>query len=256
MLVRPLVLILIALATANPAHAKKLMSHRRPAQAEPIVCPPSLPRTGLLKMKNNVPFQVSVVTPCEVQKYFAEVAAAPDIPYQYPEDGCYARAHAMSRILEREDVITGKVFVEGNLRVETKNSPKGYVEWWYHVAPVLLVDRDGTPEVDVLDPSIFDHAVPVNDWLEIQTRHTNARRDNVYQTPRFNYIPNEKDEDLNDYKPEDIKDMDDTLLNYSKVVTQRKAGTSEPSGAWATPPPPNMPPVTWPDPVLPKENRR
>lgn len=207
------------------AEAKPAKTSRRPADIE---CPAHEPRVTMLKTKDDSEFPVSVITPCEVELYFANVAAAPNIPFGYPEDGCYARAHEMSRRLERQGVTTGKVFVEGNLRVETKNSPKGYVEWTYHVAPVVAVDYNGTVVVDVLDPSIFNHAVTVDEWIAIQTRHQGASRDSVYQTNRFHYIPSEKDEDLNDYKPDDLRDMENTLQSYMKVLMQRRLPKAPP----------------------------
>lgn len=203
-----------------------LKAKRGPAQYASEVCGtaddlPQAARYGSLKTKRGTEFKVSIVSLCQVARLFAEVASQPHIPFRYPEDGCYARAHEMSRILESEGIITGKVFIEGNLRVETKNSPTGYVEWWYHVAPVLIVDRHGLQDVAVLDPSIFDRAVTVEEWFQIQTKHQGGRRDKTYTTNRFAYTPANQDEDLNDYNPEDLANMESTMENYLKIQKER-----------------------------------
>lgn len=69
----------------------------------------------------------------------------------YPDDGCYARAALAIRNMFALFVpLPSKVFAFGNLKVETPNSPRGAVYWWYHVAPI--VDVDG--QRFVLDPAL------------------------------------------------------------------------------------------------------
>ena len=69
----------------------------------------------------------------------------------YPDDGCFARASLANRNLFRwYHPVPSKVFAFGNLRVKTKNSPRGVVGWWYHVAPIVEV----AGEKYVLDPAI------------------------------------------------------------------------------------------------------
>jgi hypothetical protein len=81
----------------------------------------------------------------------------------FPDDGCYARAALANRNLFRWfHPVPNKVFVFGNLRVKTPNSPRGSVGWWYHVAPIIEVDK----EKYVLDPSIeFTRPLPLVEWL-------------------------------------------------------------------------------------------
>ncbi|HXH32686.1 MAG TPA: protein-glutamine glutaminase family protein [Bacteriovoracaceae bacterium] len=69
----------------------------------------------------------------------------------YPDDGCYIRA-ALAVINARKlgAGTPNKVFAFGNLKATTANSPKGYVTWWYHVAPIVQV---GSTKY-VLDPAI------------------------------------------------------------------------------------------------------
>jgi len=116
-------------------------------------------------------FEVSMISYEYLVEIFNDLASRKNIPFRYPEDGCYARAHEMSAIMEKLKVITGKVFIEGSLHVDTTNSPKGYVEWWYHVAPIVKVKKGDEELVYVVDPSLFDKPVPAEEWYKIQTKH-------------------------------------------------------------------------------------
>lgn len=170
---------------------------------------------------NSREIGISSITPEYAEYLFTMVANMEEVPFMYPEDGCYARAHAMSRLLDGEGVESVKVFVEGDLRVETDNSPKGYVSWWYHVAPVVRV-RDGENFVNmVFDPSIFDRPVPVEEWVAIQTNRDPARVDNLYYTERFNYTPNRTRDDYDDYQDRDLEDMNYTMQGYLEVQNNR-----------------------------------
>ena len=91
---------------------------------------------------NKQQINISILSENEIQQLFQELNSKSHIPFGYPEDGCYARAQEMSLILDKKGVTTGKVFIEGDLRVDTTNSPKGYVEWWYHVAPIVFVKKN------------------------------------------------------------------------------------------------------------------
>lgn len=81
----------------------------------------------------------------------------------YPDDGCYARAALAVKNLFQEDItVPDKIFVFGNLRLKTRNSLRGYVTWWYHVAPIVKVED----EYFVLDPSVHSsEPLPLKNWL-------------------------------------------------------------------------------------------
>lgn len=81
----------------------------------------------------------------------------------YPDDGCFARAAlAVRNLFKWTNPAPSKVFVFGNLNVQTSNSPYGSVTWWYHVAPLVQVDG----EKYVLDPAIEPRQpLKLNDWL-------------------------------------------------------------------------------------------
>ena len=66
---------------------------------------------------------------------------APCIPFLYPDDGCWARAHEMCRLMINMGLSPRKVWIDHSfgvwLHVNTRNNPQCYVEWGWHVAPTL-----------------------------------------------------------------------------------------------------------------------
>jgi hypothetical protein len=86
------------------------------------------------------------------------------IPFLYPDDGCWARAHEMCRLILAEGEMAGKYWIYGNLKVHSANNPKCRVWWRWHVAPVLLVDKRPVPEVQVIDPAVFWAPVSYSKW--------------------------------------------------------------------------------------------
>lgn len=105
----------------------------------------------------------SEVTPEVAREWFARLARQEHIPFGYPDDGCWGRAHEMCRIMAAEGVAAGKVWIYGRLSVETANHPFCKVSWGWHVAPTLGVLG---AEVHVLDPSIFPVPVTRLSWVE------------------------------------------------------------------------------------------
>lgn len=81
----------------------------------------------------------------------------------YPDDGCYARAALSSaRTTAQHLPAPGRIFVFGNLNVQTVNSEYGSVSWWYHV---VIGYRIGE-EVFVVDPAIDPkQPLKLEEWL-------------------------------------------------------------------------------------------
>lgn len=88
------------------------------------------------------------------------------ITFMFPDDGCYARAHEMCRLIGPAK--TGKVWSYGRLTALTRNSPDCRVSWRYHVAPTVLVEHAGSSKSYVIDPSLFSKPVPVATWTGAQ----------------------------------------------------------------------------------------
>lgn len=113
------------------------------------------------------------------------------ITWLYPDDGCWTRASAMAKDFfgPKDNLLNqlprpAKLFVFGNLCVNTDNSPNGAVEWWYHTAPIV---RDAeTGKEYVLDPSINPNAPTLlEDWMELVAANTNQCADGKHSVHRF-----------------------------------------------------------------------
>jgi hypothetical protein len=114
------------------------------------------------------PLPPNTVTEADATRIFNDMKDESDIAFNYPIDGCYARAHIMNdRIAARYGVTPNKVWAFGDLNVAT-TGPYGNVNWWYHVAPVVNVQRaDGTVQPMVIDPSIAPGPITIDRWKQI-----------------------------------------------------------------------------------------
>jgi len=94
----------------------------------------------------------------------------PCIPFLYPDDGCWGRAHEMCRLMIGMGVSPKKVWIQGRLYVNTRNNPDCYVRWGWHVAPTLCVHGPGLFQSNemVIDPSLFITPVTQSMWKSIQ----------------------------------------------------------------------------------------
>jgi hypothetical protein len=93
---------------------------------------------------------------------------APCIPFGYPDDGCWGRAHEMYRLMANEGVVCNKVWIYGSLRAATTNNPHCDVRWGWHVAPTLQVNTGSRQETYVIDPSLFTSPVTQATWAGVQ----------------------------------------------------------------------------------------
>jgi hypothetical protein len=92
----------------------------------------------------------------------------PCIPFLFPDDGCWGRAHEMCRLMIAMGLSPRKVWIDSSenhiLHVDTKNNLKCFVEWYWHVAPTLCVQG----RTMVIDPSLFTTPVSVATWKSVQ----------------------------------------------------------------------------------------
>lgn len=98
----------------------------------------------------------------------------PCIPFMYPDDGCWGRAHEMCRLMIAMGIKPKKVWIQkvapGLLHVNTKNNPQCFVEWFWHVAPTVCVRGPlffQTQEM-VIDPALFTTPVSKAAWKGAQ----------------------------------------------------------------------------------------
>ena len=94
----------------------------------------------------------------------------PCIPFLYPDDGCWARAHEMCRLMIAAGRSPRKVWIQGSLHVSTKNNPNCGVWWGWHVAPTLCVRGPKFFQTQrmVIDPSLFTTPVSKATWKGVQ----------------------------------------------------------------------------------------
>jgi len=97
----------------------------------------------------------------------------PCIPFLYPDDGCWGRAHEMYRLMLNGGVVSKKVWIYGSLHVNTKNNPNCQVFWGWHVAPTVCVKGSYWlgwlfRKEKVIDPSLFTGPVSKSTWKSVQ----------------------------------------------------------------------------------------
>jgi hypothetical protein len=114
------------------------------------------------------------MTEAEAQSFMDQFKKT-DIPFDYPPDCCYARARVMCDKLEQKGFASEKLWSEGNLAAQKPDGtpvtfPDKYgnpeaVTWHYHVAPIVdVVQPDGSVEKRILDPSLSDKPLSVDQW--------------------------------------------------------------------------------------------
>ncbi len=184
----------------------------------------SFPKANLFSKSNNQTISLSILTEDEVSLIFNELSSNVDIPFKYPVDGCYARAHKMVQILEKKGIIAGKAFVEGELYVDSKIF--GEIGWSYHVAPVVLVKKGNENIPYIIDPSLFSKPVTFEEWKKTMLSKPKSVFEKEYFTNRFAYDPRDGESKLSTYTNESIKDMESTIKNYSEQLKSLNVSTS------------------------------
>ncbi len=129
-------------------------------------------------------FSTRCVSATRAQQVFDAMAATtcapltvppPCIPFMYPDDGCWGRAHEMCRLMINLNVDPQKVWINAVgplLKANTRNNPQCFVQWGWHVAPTICVRRWSWwcfwSEEKVVDPSLFTTPVSKATWKSVQ----------------------------------------------------------------------------------------
>ena len=130
-------------------------------------------------------FRFRCVSPLRAQQVFDAMAATtcnpltvppPCIPFMYPDDGCWGRAHEMCRLMVNMGLSPSKVWIDAVgplLKANTRNNPQCFVQWGWHVAPMICVRRwliffFPWGEQQVIDPSLFTSPVSKATWKGVQ----------------------------------------------------------------------------------------
>jgi glutaminase-like protein len=101
----------------------------------------------------------------------AALAAGSGIPFDYLEDCCCSRAHAMWRLF-RSDFEMRKIwnFGDHGLGIHSPRNTLYGGLWCFHVAPLVKVRlSNGSVIEKVIDPALFGRAaISVAEWIKIQ----------------------------------------------------------------------------------------
>jgi hypothetical protein len=136
------------------------------------------PRTSTGPLPANVTVTYERVV--EVFKLMVNQRNRDVIAFRYPVDGCYARAELMVEQMQRMGLKPYKIWSVANgeeLFARTKNHPRGYVTWGYHVAPVVRVRlSENSQRWYVIDPSMSDLPMTITQWEQAQKRTSKSPR--------------------------------------------------------------------------------
>ncbi len=110
------------------------------------------------------------LTPDAANALFAELSAQGHIPFNWPRDGCFARAHEMRRLMAEKGVESAKYwnYASPGEVLTVPGTSIGTVEWGWHVAPSVMVQGPNGPQPMVIDPSLFDKPVTPQEWAAKQ----------------------------------------------------------------------------------------
>jgi glutaminase-like protein len=152
------------------------------------------------------PVTKKTLTEQEAKQVFNEIAANRNIPFDYPVDCCYSRAHSMCRTMELKGIESEKIWyfdqnwgtsaassslkptkADGNPVTFPAAGGSGRpVGWVYHVAPVIkVVKEDGTTQHMVIDPSLSDRPLTKDEWKKIQGNPPGAYEEVTDSKPYF-----------------------------------------------------------------------
>ena len=121
----------------------------------------ALPELQRMESLSGGSTQKKYPTEKEVQNLFKKAIEMKDIPYEYKEDGCFARAHIIARRFEKMGIPVKKAWLKGSLSVPGTN-----LNWRYHVAPMIEAkDSKGNIVQYIIDPTLADKAVPLDEWI-------------------------------------------------------------------------------------------
>lgn len=153
----------------------KTLRHLNRSESRPCNSAPLRPSSARLVTYQGQ--KATVMSEEDAQALFTEFKNNADIPFDFSLAGCEQRAHEMSRLL----LLKGITPLKGFASVDERKAPrleiphpkkKGeIIRWKYHVAPVVLVEKNGKLVPFTLDPSMESRAIPTTQWVGDMTKH-------------------------------------------------------------------------------------
>jgi hypothetical protein len=155
----------------------------------------------LMRIKGNGPRTgTATVVSEEKLKELTFMLAKEPYAYQYPEEGCFMRAHMMAKKLESLGILSAKVFAwgsnfENTLRIKNPYTLK-WNYWRYHIAvSLVLKTSEGEYVPMIIDPSLSFEPLTVAEWFQLMlpTRASELnppmQRVRLKVTDRYEYYP-------------------------------------------------------------------
>jgi len=165
----------------------------------------------------NPQSELTVLSLQDAQSLFLKIVEESEIPFDFP-DGCHAKAQKISMILEKEGVITGKAFVEGQIFNQSK---WGLSFWLFHVAPMVLVEINQVKELYIVDPFLAKKILTYNEWLTLIENDPRTKIQKKYFSNRFVYNPSHLQQDPSSYVESFIYDMDLRFKQIRKRISNK-----------------------------------
>jgi hypothetical protein len=89
-----------------------------------------------------------------------------------------------------------------------------------------MVRKNGFTQKYVIDPSLFNRPVTLEEWKHIQTKHAPKENFKTSFTPRFSYLEGDKDRPrliFSDKDFQDAQETNETYLKYQNELELNKA---------------------------------
>lgn len=162
---------------------------------------------------NRKTIELSVLSSERALEVFNLLKNDEDNSFNYPPEGCFARAHRMAQLMDEMDIVSGKVFLEGVFHMESKYEEYA---WSYHTASVVLVrDKNNKLTPTIFDPSLFERPVTIEEFKNRLMKDSRSKFHSQYFTRRYNYDPDNRHDDLSNYDEDQLEDM-------KKVIAEKR----------------------------------
>ncbi len=139
----------------------------------------------VLELIGQPRLEISELTPAEASRVFDAMSrltftdaagAEVPVPFHYPVDGCWGRAHMMGQAMAAAGVASERIFATSTVQgsplevrspfsADQAGAAPPATRWFYHVAPLVKVRTPEGIHYWVIDPSTQRTAVPVDTWL-------------------------------------------------------------------------------------------
>lgn len=169
----------------------------------------------LFSKENNQQIKLSVISKKRLHEIFKTLSNDEDNSFNFPMDGCFARAHRMAQVMDEMGVISGKAFLEGHLIAETKYGENA--QWGYHVASVVLVEENGKQVPYIIDPAILDRPVTHQEWKNKMLTIKGSKLEKEYFTTRFAYDTRAINDELDGYRDDEVQDAHEAIKNFRRL---------------------------------------